>query len=40
MSKSTMNDHTTVKMYRMKLEAAHGTHSTPVDTQWLRDLCL
>lgn len=40
MKKTTMNDHPTVKQYYLKKEAIQGTESTPVDTQWLRDLCL
>ncbi|GED69946.1 hypothetical protein BRE01_36480 [Brevibacillus reuszeri] len=40
MSKSTMNDHPSVIKYRMKQEAAEEAHIAPIDTQWLRELCL
>lgn len=40
MSKLTLNDHPTVKSYHMKQEAAQKTPGTPVNTQWLRELCM
>ncbi|WP_028402166.1 SCP2 sterol-binding domain-containing protein [Ectobacillus panaciterrae] len=40
MPKSTLNDHPTVKMYYMKQEAVQGIGGAPLDTQWLRDICL
>ena len=40
MAKSIMNEHPTVKLYHMKQEATEELRMAPVDTQWLRDLCL
>lgn len=40
MQKTTINDHPTVKEYLKKKETDQATDRKPLDTQWLRDLCL